>query len=237
MFSINYKKGIVAAAVITTTALAGCQSGSYSTGNAKLNSNIDSVSYAFGYKVGQNLSKSGMDDLNPKLFAQGMNVAFSGDSAKISPLKLNAMLRRYQMQARQTMMKKQQQEGQKNQKKGQAFLKKNKSKQGVKTTESGLEYKVLKKGNGASPTKQDTVLVNYVGKHLNGKVFDQNDSVSIPLDHVIPGWQEGMSLMKEGATYKFWIPGTLAYGSHPVPGGKIMPNETLQFKVHLIKVK
>jgi FKBP-type peptidyl-prolyl cis-trans isomerase len=233
----KYYAGIIAAVVISMATLAGCQSGSYSSGNVKLNNNIDSVSYAFGYNVGKNLSQSGMDNLDPKLFAQGMGVAFSGDSSKIPPVKLSAILRRYQMKARQKMMQKQQQAGKKNKKKGQAFLKKNKNKQDVKTTDSGLEYKVLQDGKGASPSGKDTVLVNYVGKHLDGKVFDQNDSVSIPLNQVIPGWQEGMKLMKEGATYKFWIPGNLAYGPNPRPNGKIKPNETLQFKVHLIKVK
>lgn len=229
--------GVAAASVIAMLALAGCQSGSYSNGNVKLGSKNDSISYAFGYMVGSNLSQTGMDDINPQIFAQAMDVAFSGDSSAISPLHAQALVRRYQMKARQKMMNKQKKEAKENKQKGQAFLKKNKDKSGVKTTESGLEYKVLNEGSGASPTQKDTVLVNYVGKHLNGDVFDQNDSISISLNNVIPGWQEGIQLMKEGGTFEFWIPGQLAYGAHPRPGGEIKPNETLHFKVHLIKVK
>lgn len=237
MKSLKNYTGIVAVAVIMMVALASCQSNNYSNENIELNTKNDSISYAFGYNVGSNLAQAGMSDINPRLFAQGMSAAFAGDSSIIPPLKLNAMLRRYQMKARHKMIKKRQKTAKKNKKEGQAFLKKNKKQPGVKTTASGLEYKILKKGSGESPTKEDTVVVNYVGKHLNGKIFDQNDSISIPLGQVISGWQEGIQLMKEGGTFKFWIPGNLAYGSHPAPGGKIGPNETLQFKVHLIKVK
>src|SRR5699024_8683033 len=196
----------------------------------------DSISYAFGYMVGSNLSQTGMDDIKPDVFVQGLGVAFAGDSSKISPVKAQALVRRYQMEARQKMMQKQQEEGEKNKKEGQAFLEKNKSKEGVKTTKSGLQYKILEKGTGATPSQQDTVMFSYTGKHLNGKVFDQGDSVSIAVSNVIPGWQEGLQLMKEGATFELWIPGNLAYGPRPRPGGEIQPNETLQFKVHLIKV-
>ncbi|HYW34277.1 MAG TPA: FKBP-type peptidyl-prolyl cis-trans isomerase [Balneolaceae bacterium] len=228
--------GAAALAVILTFTLAGCKSGSYN-GNVNLTNNIDSVSYAFGYLNGKHMSQQGMDDINPQIFAKAMNEAFAGDSSKISQTKLRAMLQRYSMQARQKMQKKQQKQAKANQKKGQAFLKKNKTKQGVKTTKSGLQYKILKKGSGPSPSKNDTVLVSYKGMHLNGKVFDQNDSVSIPLSRVFPGWQEGIQLMHEGARYKFWIPGKLAYGQHPRPGGPIAPDETLVFNVKLIKIK
>lgn len=236
---MNFTKtltGIIAASVIAMFSLTGCQSGSYSNGNVKLNSKIDSISYAFGYIVGSNLSHASMDDINPRIFAQAMGAAFAGDSSIITPLQAQAMVRRYRMESRQQMMKKRQKIAKENKKKGQAFLKENKTKPGVKTTESGLEYKILQEGSGASPTKKDTVLVNYVGKHLNGEIFDQNDSISIVLTNVIPGWQEGIQLMKEGATFEFWIPGNLAYGTHP-RGQEIKPNETLHFKVHLIKVK
>jgi FKBP-type peptidyl-prolyl cis-trans isomerase FklB len=237
MIQKKFKAGILAIAVITAVSFVGCNSGSYSGKNAKLHNNTDSVSYALGYSVGKNLKQNGMSDINPQVFSSAMNVASSGDSSKIPPQKMQAMMRRFQMQAQQKQMKKQQKEGEKNKKKGEAFLKKNKKKKGVQTTKSGLQYKVVKKGSGASPTKKDTVVVNYTGKHLNGKTFDQNDSASIPVGHVIPGWQEGMQLMKKGATYKFWIPGKLAYGKRTQPGGKIKPNETLKFKVHLIQVK
>jgi len=124
--------------------------------------------------------------------------------------------------------------------KGQAFLKENAKQPGVKTTASGLQYKVLKEGTGKQPKTTDTVEVNYEGKLLNGTVFDSSykrgQSISFPLNQVIPGWTEGVALMKEGAKYEFFIPSNLAYGSQGA-GTDIGPDETLIFTVELIKVK
>jgi FKBP-type peptidyl-prolyl cis-trans isomerase len=229
--------GTVVFAVVFSVLFSACNSGSYSSGNINLSSNIDSISYAFGYLNGKQMNQQGMDNINPKIFAKAMQQAFKGDTSQIQRVKLHAILRRYQMEAHQRAQKKQQQQAKTNKKEGQAFLKKNKSKQGVKTTDSGLEYKILKEGKGTSPSPGDTVLVNYTGKHLNGKTFQKNDSVSISLTRIIPGWKEGIQLMDEGAVYKFWIPGKLAYGTHTRPGGPIGPNETLVFKVKLLKVE
>ena len=125
--------------------------------------------------------------------------------------------------------------------KGEAFLKENAKKEGVKTTASGLQYKVLKEGEGKSPKATDTVKVNYEGKLIDGKVFDSSykrgEPVELPLNRVIPGWTEGVQLMKEGATYEFTIPYKLAYGERGTPDGTIPPNATLIFKVELIQVK
>ena len=125
--------------------------------------------------------------------------------------------------------------------KGEAFLKENGKKEGVKTTASGLQYKVVKEGAGKSPKSTDTVEVNYEGKLIDGTIFDssykRNKSIEFPLDGVIKGWTEGVQLMKEGATYEFVIPYKLAYGEHGTPGGPIPPNATLIFKVELIQVK
>jgi FKBP-type peptidyl-prolyl cis-trans isomerase len=236
MIHKQLKTGAAALAVAFSMLFSACNSGSYSSGNINLSSNVDSVSYAFGYLNGKQMSQQGMDDLNPKIFAEAMQQAFAGDTAQIQRVKLHAMLRRYQMEAHQKAQKKQQEQAKTNKEKGQAFLKKNKSKEGVKTTDSGLEYKILEEGNGSSPSPGDTVLVNYTGKHLNGKTFQTNDSVSIALTRIIPGWKEGLQLMHEGAVYKFWIPGKLAYGTHTRPGGPIGADETLVFKVKLLKV-
>jgi len=124
--------------------------------------------------------------------------------------------------------------------KGEAFLKQNATKEGVKTTPSGLQYKVLTEGAGKSPKATDTVEVNYRGTLIDGTEFDssykRNQSISFPLNGVIPGWTEGVQLMKEGAKYQFTIPAKLAYGSRGA-GGAIGPDETLIFEVELIKVK
>jgi FKBP-type peptidyl-prolyl cis-trans isomerase FkpA len=124
--------------------------------------------------------------------------------------------------------------------KGEKFLAENKTKAGVKTTASGLQYKVLKEGSGKSPAVTDTVVCNYRGTLLNGTEFDSSykrgEPAEFALNRVIPGWTEGVQLMKEGSKYQFFIPSNLAYGSHGA-GELIGPYETLIFEIELIKVK
>ena len=124
---------------------------------------------------------------------------------------------------------------------GEAFLKENAKKEGVKTTASGLQYKVLKEGEGKSPKATDTVKVHYKGTLIDGKEFDSSykrgEPIEFPLNRVIPGWTEGVQLMKEGAKYQFTIPSKIGYGERGTPGGPIPPNATLIFEVELIQVK
>ncbi len=124
--------------------------------------------------------------------------------------------------------------------KGQLFLQENATKPGVQTTPSGLQYEVLTEGTGRSPKATDTVLVHYRGTLLDGREFDssyaRNTPISFPLNQVIPGWTEGVQLMKEGGKYRFFIPSNLAYGSRGA-GGLIGPDETLIFDVELLKVQ
>lgn len=122
--------------------------------------------------------------------------------------------------------------------KGQAFLKDNAKKEGVKTTSSGLQYKITKEGTGKQPKATDEVRVVYTGKLIDGTEFDnsQGKAVSFPLNGVIPGWTEGFQLLKEGSEATLYIPSELAYGNNPPPGSKIMPNSVLVFDVKLVKV-
>ena len=124
--------------------------------------------------------------------------------------------------------------------KGQAFLKENAAKPGVHTTPSGLQYKVLTEGHGKKPSASDTVLVHYRGTTLDGTEFDssykRNDPISFPLRGVIPGWTEGVQLMKEGGKIQLFIPSNLAYGSQGA-GGVIPPDSTLIFDIELLKVQ
>jgi FKBP-type peptidyl-prolyl cis-trans isomerase len=124
--------------------------------------------------------------------------------------------------------------------KGEAFLKENATKEGVVTTASGLQYKILTEGTGKSPKATDTVLVHYAGTLLNGTEFDSSykrkEPIEFPLNHVIAGWTEGVQLMKEGAKFRFFIPSKLAYGSRGA-GRDIGPNEALIFEVELLKVR
>lgn len=123
---------------------------------------------------------------------------------------------------------------------GQAFLKANASKPGVKTTSSGLQYLVLQEGKGKTPKSTDTVLVHYKGNLLDGTEFDssykRNEPISFPLNGVIPGWTEGVQLMKEGGKIRLFIPSALAYGSRGA-GGVIPPDSTLVFEIELLKVQ
>jgi FKBP-type peptidyl-prolyl cis-trans isomerase FkpA len=124
--------------------------------------------------------------------------------------------------------------------KGQAFLKENASKPGVKTTSSGLQYLVLEEGKGKSPKATDTVLVHYKGNLLDGTEFDssykRNEPISFPLNGVIPGWTEGVQLMKEGGKIRLFIAANLGYGSRGA-GGVIPPDSTLIFDIELLKVQ
>ena len=123
---------------------------------------------------------------------------------------------------------------------GQAFLKANATKPGVHTTPSGLQYKVITEGHGKSPAATDTVLVHYRGTTIDGTEFDssykRNEPISFPLNGVIPGWTEGVQLMKEGGKMQLYIPSNLAYGSRGA-GGVIAPDSTLVFDIELLKVQ
>ena len=124
--------------------------------------------------------------------------------------------------------------------KGKAFLEGNAGKEGVQSTPSGLQYKVLTPGEGKSPKATDTVLVHYRGTTIDGKEFDSSykrrEPIEFPLNGVIRGWTEGVQLMKEGSKYEFYIPSDLAYGPRGA-GGAIGPDETLIFEVELLKVR
>jgi len=122
-----------------------------------------------------------------------------------------------------------------NRKEGAAFLAENAKKEGVVTTASGLQYQIVKEGNGVQPNARDSVTVNYTGTFISGGEFDSGKSITFPLGGVIPGWTEGLQLMKEGATYRFFIPSDLAYGDSGA-GRLIGPNMTLVFDVELVKV-
>jgi FKBP-type peptidyl-prolyl cis-trans isomerase len=123
---------------------------------------------------------------------------------------------------------------------GEKFLAENKTKEGVKTTSSGLQYKVLKEGDGPSPKETDVVETHYRGTLINGTEFDssykRNEPTSFPVNRVIPGWTEGLQLMKVGAKYQFFIPSGLAYGERGA-GQDIGPGETLIFEVELLGIK
>lgn len=196
----------------------------------------------FGYAIGVDLARSLQpvkDDVDIKALEAGLDTVFSGgtsvlDDAAREQIKNSVAekLQKKQLEERTAAASKAKEEGEK-------FLAENGKKAGVKTTASGLQYEVLTEGKGDSPKATDTVTVHYKGTLLNGETFDSSydrgQPVSFPLQNVIPGWTEGLQLMKPGAKYKFVIPSALAYGERGA-GVKIGPNSTLVFEVELLSI-
>jgi FKBP-type peptidyl-prolyl cis-trans isomerase FklB len=193
---------------------------------------MDKVSYALGMNIGQQLANLGATDINVDDFAQAVKDALEGKSA-IDPNEAQAELQAYFQQ-------KSEEQAAKAKKEGEDFLKANGQKEGVVTLPSGLQYQVLREGDGKKPTASDQVECHYEGTLINGKVFDSSyrrgQTATFGLNQVIKGWTEGLQLMQEGAKYRFFIPYHLGYGSQGA-GQDIPPYATLIFDVELIKVK
>lgn len=209
----------------------GCAKKNMKTQNEK-------VGYSIGWDIGNNLLEQGIDaDLD--FMKEGIKDALAG-----VPARLTLEERREVMMAlTEELQKKQASAGgelaEKNKLEGDAFLKQNSKKEGVKTTASGLQYKVIKKGAGASPAATDSVTVHYSGTLIDGTEFDSSykrgQPATFPLNGVIRGWTEALQLMKEGAKYELYIPSELGYGQRG-SGGAIGPNAVLIFTVELISV-
>lgn len=193
---------------------------------------MDKLSYAWGLAMGMQLKGMGVEELQFDSFKDGVKVSFDGGTPEISPEEAQKLINDYleDLQNKATAAA---------QAEAKVFLDENAAKEGVKVTASGLQYKVLKEGEGARPGAEDEVTVHYTGKLLNGTVFDSSvnrgEPATFPLNRVIPGWTEGVQLMNEGAKYEFFIPSDLAYGPQGIPN-VIPPHSTLIFEVELIKV-
>lgn len=191
-------------------------------------------SYTAGQQVGQNVKRQNLD-FDAKAFALGVQDALSNAKPKLSPEQMRAAVEGFQKKE----MAKREAVAKKNQTAGQAFLDANKTKEGVKTLPSSIQYKVLKDGNGKQPTATDTVSVHYRGTLIDGKEFDssyaRNEPAIFQVSQVIKGWQEVVPLMKEGAKWQVVIPSDLAYGPQGA-GNAIGPNQTLVFDIELVKV-
>lgn len=197
------------------------------------------ASYVIGYQMGEQIPPIMRDELDPTAVANAVKAALSGQKPTISDTEAkqvhDAFMAKVQAKYQAEMTKL----GNKNKAEGDAFLAKNKSAAGVKTTASGLQYQVISQGSGARPGPNDTVEINYTGSFINGEVFDASakhnppGAAKIPLAGVIPGFREGLQLMQTGGHYKLFIPSTLAYGAEPRP--PMPPNATLIFDVTLVK--
>lgn len=193
---------------------------------------MDKLSYAWGMALGQQLRAMGVEHLNKEDFDEAVHAAFDGKETKLSPEEANQTIQTYLKELTEKKTAEIKAIGEK-------FLQENLKNENVKSTASGLQYIVEKEGTGIQPTATDEVTVHYTGKLLDGTVFDSSVSrgepATFPLNRVIPGWTEGVQLMKEGGKYTFFIPSDLAYGPQGVPNA-IPPHSTLIFEVELIKV-
>ncbi|MBL0191454.1 MAG: FKBP-type peptidyl-prolyl cis-trans isomerase [Saprospiraceae bacterium] len=193
---------------------------------------MDSLSYAIGVLIGQNIKSQGVDKIVSADLAKALDDVFSGGKLAMDQGQANQVFSEY-------MTAKNKKSGASQLEEGQKFLEENKKRPEVKTTASGLQYEVLKATEGPKPKATDKVTVHYKGTLLNGQTFDSSydrgETIEFPLNGVIKGWTEGVQLMSVGSKYKFFIPHNLAYGEQGA-GGSIKPFSTLVFEVELFKI-
>lgn len=200
---------------------------------------LDRLSYALGLSMGNNFKSSGIESVNVQDFADGVAAVYYGAAPKMSYDEAKAEIQKFftALEAKQQEAAKQMAEV--NSKAGEAFLAENGQRAEVKTTPSGLQYEVLKEGDGAMPAATDQVEVHYTGKLIDGTVFDSSVDRGVPatfgVTQVIPGWVEALQMMKAGSKWRLFIPSQLAYGPQGA-GNVIGPNATLIFDVELLKV-
>jgi len=194
----------------------------------------DKVSYSIGVDIGNNF-KRGDFDLNPAFITKGITDAFAG-KVSMTDEEMKDTLMKFQVELQAKMQAKMQALAAQNKAASEKFLEENAKKEGVKTTASGLQYRIIKEGTGPKPTPNDVVSVNYVGTLTDGKEFDKSqEPVTFPLEGVIPGWVEALQLMPVGSKWQLFIPPSLAYGENAPP--VIGPNQVLIFEVELLEIK
>lgn len=200
---------------------------------------MDKVSYALGLGIGQQLAQMGASDLNIDDFADAIKDVINSNELKVPHKDAQTIVQEYFRQQEERINAIRAEQGKAAKAEGEKFLAENGKKEGVVTLKSGLQYEVLREGNGKKPKATDQVKCHYEGTLINGQVFDssykRNEPAVFPLNQVIPGWTEGLQLMQEGAKYRFYIPYILAYGESGA-GGSIPPFATLIFDVELLEV-
>jgi FKBP-type peptidyl-prolyl cis-trans isomerase FklB len=199
----------------------------------------EKASYSIGHELGTSLKKGNME-VNTDLLLKGLRDGLSGAKSVLTEEQIKETMNTFQKEMMEKQQAVQKELGEKNTAEGEKFLAENKKKDGVKTTASGLQYKVIKEGSGESPKETDTVVTNYKGTLLDGTEFDssykRNEPATFPVNRVIKGWTEALMLMKPGSKYQLWIPSALGYGERGV-GKDIGPNSTLVFEVELLSIK
>jgi FKBP-type peptidyl-prolyl cis-trans isomerase FklB len=199
----------------------------------------DKASYSIGLELGTSLKKGKME-VNTDTLLKGLKDGLSGAKPLLTEDQVKETMTALQKEMTEKQAAAQKEAGEKNATDGEKFLAENKKKEGVKTTASGLQYKVLKEGTGESPKETDTVVTNYKGTLLDGTEFDssfkRNEPATFPVNRVIKGWTEALLLMKPGSKYQLFVPSALAYGERGV-GKDIGPNSTLIFEVEMVSIK
>lgn len=203
---------------------------------ATLDTDKQKLSYIFGIQVGQNMLAEGVD-LEMDAFSAGVADMFAGKQPQLSQEDAGKVIGEFQQKKAAEMAE----EMNKKQEIAQAYMAENAKKDGVVTTESGLQYIIVTEGDGATPTSEDKVIAHYKGTLLDGTVFDSSydrgEPATFPVTGVIQGWQEVLPLMKEGAKWEIVVPANLAYGPRGAgPNSPIGPNETLKFEIELIAI-
>jgi FKBP-type peptidyl-prolyl cis-trans isomerase FklB len=197
------------------------------------------VSYALGANLGNNIRSQSID-IDPTILYGALEDALAGRKTLMTEAEIHATLVDLTNQIRQKQMAERKELGDKNQKEGEAFLAENKTKDGVVVLPSGLQYKILKAGDGKKPGASDTVVCNYRGTLVDGKEFDSSETHSgpatFPVSGVIKGWTEALQLMPVGSKWELFIPSNLAYGERGA-GPNIGPNAALIFDIELLSIK
>jgi FKBP-type peptidyl-prolyl cis-trans isomerase FklB len=204
-----------------------------------LNTPKEKFSYALGMRMGSNLKKQEVP-VDPAILERGLKDALAGGKTLMTDQEAQTSMMEVQAELRKKQEAKMQAEGAANKKQGEEFLAANKSKEGVVTLPSGLEYKIVKEGTGPKPTASDTVECNYRGTLIDGKEFDSSAKhggpATFPVSGVIKGWTEALQLMPVGSKWQLFIPADLAYGDRGA-GPEIGPDSTLIFDVELVSIK
>ncbi len=203
-----------------------------------LKTDKDKQSYAIGMNIGKSIHRDGVD-VDPNILLRGMKDALAGGKTVLTDDEAKAVMANLSANLRKQQAEKEQVTADANKKAGDAFLAENKTKEGVVTLPSGLQYKILTQGTGPKPTATDTVVCNYKGRLLDNTEFDssyaRNQPLTIPVAGVIKGWTEALQLMPVGSKWQLFIPSDLAYG--PQAKGPIGPNSTLIFEVELLSIQ
>jgi len=206
---------------------------------APLTTQKDKLSYAIGMNIGESMKKDSLD-VDPNVLLRGLKDGMAGGKTQMTDEQARAIMTDLRTQMTKKKETEMQQAGASNKQAGQQFLAANKSKDGVVTLPSGLQYKILKEGTGPKPTSTDTVSVNYRGTLLNGTEFDssykRNEPATFPVSRVIKGWTEALQLMPVGSKWQVYIPSDLAYGERGA-GADIGPNSTLIFDIELLSIQ